>query len=204
MSVKTISVGALLTAHAEGRAVDLIDVRTPAEFRTAHARGARSKPLDRLDPPAVMGARIGDSADPLYIICQSGTRARQACERFIAAGFSNVAAVEGGTVAWDEAGGPVVRGKQALTLERQVRITAGLLVVLGSVLALAVNLWFALLAAVVGAGLVFAGVTDTCGMGMLLTRMPWNQVRGQSSRCDADAAVPASEPSDAMGTERKA
>lgn len=84
--------------------------------------------------------------------------------------------VEGGTQAWNQAGLPVVRGKKAISLERQVRIAAGLLVVTGSVLGCFVSPHWIGLSAFVGAGLTFAGITDTCGMGMLLARMPWNQV----------------------------
>jgi hypothetical protein len=84
--------------------------------------------------------------------------------------------VEGGTQAWDQAGLPVIRGEKTISLERQVRIAAGLLVVSGTALGAFVHPYFLGLAAFVGAGLVFAGITDTCGMGMILARMPWNQV----------------------------
>ena len=93
--------------------------------------------------------------------------------------FSNVVNVEGGTLAWEKAGLPVVPGKKAISLERQVRIAAGLLVLLGTAFGWFVHPAFLGLSAFVGAGLVFAGVTDTCGMGMLLARMPWN---GRSRR----------------------
>ena len=183
MSVKTITAGELLALRNEGKPVDLIDVRTPVEFREIHAEGARLVPLDRLDPQAVMRGRNGDGAEPLFVICRSGGRAKQACEKFVATGFHNVILVEGGTLAWEKAGGQVVRGKKAISLERQVRIAAGSLVLLGVVLALTIHLWFVFLSAFIGAGLVFAGVTDTCGMGMLLARMPWNQVRDEHSTC---------------------
>ena len=81
-----------------------------------------------------MEARNGSEDEPLYTICRSGSRGRQACEAFHAAGFTNVVNVEGGTLAWEQAGLPVVRGKKAISLERQVRIAAGSLVVLGTAL----------------------------------------------------------------------
>jgi rhodanese-related sulfurtransferase len=99
-----------------------------------------------------------------------------ACERLAAAGVASVVNVEGGTLAWEKAGLPVVRGKKAMSLERQVRIAAGSLVLIGTVLGAFVHPYALGLAGFVGAGLVFAGITDTCGMGMLLARMPWNQV----------------------------
>ena len=84
--------------------------------------------------------------------------------------------VDGGTKAWAEAGLPVVRGQKAISLERQVRIVAGSLVLIGIVLGFLVHQSLFGLAAFAGAGLLFAGITDTCGMGLLLARMPWNQV----------------------------
>lgn len=162
-----------------GKHVELIDVRTPVEFREVHVDFARNVPLDRLDPTEIRAERNG-SAEPLYVICRSGSRARQACERLAATGI-NVVNVEGGTAAWDAAGLPVVRGQKGMSLERQVRIAAGFLVLLGAVLALTVHPYFIGLSAFVGAGLMFAGITDTCGMGMVLARMPWNQVKSSSS-----------------------
>ena len=100
---------------------------------------------------------------------------------FVNAGFSNVVNVEGGTQAWDGAGLPVIRGKKSMSLERQVRIAAGFLVVLGTILGWLVHPGFYGISAFVGAGLVFAGITDTCGMGMVLAKMPWNQVRADSN-----------------------
>jgi rhodanese-related sulfurtransferase len=159
---------------ASGQHVVLIDVRTPVEFREVHVDFAHNVPLDRLDPAAIRAERSG-SAEPLFVICRSGSRGRQACEQLAATGL-NVVNVEGGTAAWDAAGLPVVRGQRAISLERQVRIAAGFLVLLGAVLALTVHPYFIGLSAFIGAGLMFAGITDTCGMGMILARMPWNQV----------------------------
>jgi rhodanese-related sulfurtransferase len=163
-----------------GGKIDVLDVRTPVEYREVHAVPARNVPLDRLDPVAIMQARNGNRDQPLYLICRSGSRGKQACEKFLASGFANVVNVEGGTLAWVESGLPVIRGKKAMSLERQVRIAAGLLVLLGVALGWLVHPVFLGLSAFVGAGLVFAGVTDTCGMGLLLARMPWNQVKERS------------------------
>lgn len=160
---------------AEGGQVDLIDVRTPAEFREVHAKPARNVPLDTLDPAGVMSERNGAADKPLYVICKSGNRASQACQKFHAAGYDNVVNVEGGTQAWQEADLPVVRGKKTMSLERQVRITAGFLALLGAVLAVTIHPWFVGLSGFVGAGLMFAGITDTCAMGMALAKMPWNR-----------------------------
>lgn len=182
MSIRTISPGELAELRKQGE-VEIIDVRTPAEFREVHVQGARNVPLDRLDPAEVMQARNGSADRPLYVICRTGGRAGQACEQLRAAGFTNVVNVEGGTVACAEAGLPVVRGKKAISLERRVRIAAGSLVLLGAALGYFVHPAFIGISAFVGAGLVFAGITDTCGMAMLLGRMPWNQVRDGASCC---------------------
>lgn len=174
MEVATISPRDLAARREAGQPVELIDVRTPVEFREVHAESARNVPLSDLDPAAVMSARAGGPDQPLYVICQSGSRGRQACAKFQAEGFTNVVNVEGGTRAWVASGLPVVRGKKTISLERQVRIAAGALVLLGVGLGFVHPAFFGI-AAFVGAGLVFAGVTDTCGMGLLLARMPWNR-----------------------------
>ena len=174
----TISPKQLADVRSSGKAVELLDVRTPVEFREMHVDFARNVPLDRLDPQALKPSR-GGSAEPLYVICRSGSRGKQACEKLAAAGL-DVVNVEGGTLAWEAAGLPVIRGKKAISLERQVRIVAGFLVLVGAVLAMTVHPYFAGLSAFVGAGLMFAGITDTCGMGMLLARMPWNQVSNEN------------------------
>ena len=170
----TISPQQLHDRVQSGNTVELIDVRTPVEYREVHVGFARNVPLDQLD--ATPFAAGHDAALPLYVICRSGGRGKQACEKFLAAGYTNVVNVEGGTQAWEQAGLPVVRGQKAMSLERQVRIAAGLLVLIGAVLGAFVSRYWLGLPAFVGAGLVFAGVTDTCGMGMILARMPWNQV----------------------------
>jgi rhodanese-related sulfurtransferase len=174
MSVATISAAKLAEFSRDGRKIELIDVRTPVEFREVHLDGARNVPLDQLDPKALMEGRNVSRSELVYIICKAGARSQQACERFIKAGFSDVVSVEGGTQACVALGMPVVRGKKAISLERQVRIAAGSLVLLG-VLGSYAYYPLVLLSAFVGAGLVFSGITDTCGMGMLLARMPWNQ-----------------------------
>lgn len=183
MTMKAINAQAFADLCKEGKKIDLIDVRSPVEFREVHVELARNVPLDQLDPMALMQVRNGSANEPLYVICRSGGRGQQACEKFLKAGFSNVVNIEGGTTACVEAGLPVVRGKKAISLERQVRMAAGSLVLLGAVLGWFVHPAFIGLSAFVGAGLIFAGVTDTCGMGMVLARMPWNQCSSSTKSC---------------------
>jgi rhodanese-related sulfurtransferase len=176
MAITTISPQKLHETTQAGREVDLIDVRTPAEFREVHVRFARNVPLDQLDAATFAAGRNGN-AETLYVICQSGGRGQRACERLFGAGYIKVVNVEGGTQAWIEAGLPVVRGQKAMSLERQVRIAAGLLVLIGALLSYFAHPTWIALPVFVGAGLILAGITDTCGMGMMLARMPWNQVK---------------------------
>jgi rhodanese-related sulfurtransferase len=175
MSIATISPSELNQRHKRGDKLNLIDVRTPVEFRSAHVSFARNVPLDQLDPKTEAESPRGSSAEPLYIVCQSGGRSQKACEKFAQAGYTHIVNVLGGTNACLQADLPIVRGKKSISLERQVRIAAGSLVLTGVALSLLVHPAFIGLSGFVGAGLVFAGITDTCGMGMLLARMPWNR-----------------------------
>jgi rhodanese-related sulfurtransferase len=172
MPVATISPQELADRIERGEAKEIIDVRTPTEFREVHATAARNVPLDTLEPGEI-GTKNGE---PAYFICKAGGRSAKACQKLIDAGITDVVSIDGGTDAWAAAGLPVVRGQKTMSLERQVRIAAGSLVLLGSALGWFVHPYFVGLSAFVGAGLVFAGVTDTCGMGMMLARMPWNKV----------------------------
>jgi rhodanese-related sulfurtransferase len=160
---------------AEGKAQNLIDVRTPAEYAAVHARSARLVPLDTLDAKSASENRSAKD-QPIYILCKSGGRAAKARDRFLAAGIDDAVVVEGGTDAWERAGLPVERSnRKTISLERQVRIAAGSLVLIGVALGFVVHPGFFGLSGFVGAGLVFAGITDWCGMGMLIARMPWNR-----------------------------
>jgi rhodanese-related sulfurtransferase len=169
-------------------AADVIDVRTPAEYREVHAEVARNVPLESLDPHAVMNNRQAGADQPLYVMCRSGNRSTQACKKFLDAGYDQIVNVDGGTKAWEEAGLPVRRGQKTISLERQVRIAAGLLVLIGAVLGYFLHPGFIAISAFVGAGLMFAGITDTCGMAMVLARMPWNQTAAASDSTARGAA----------------
>src|SRR5688500_7343132 len=170
----------LLSEHPEVR---LLDVRTPTEYETVHIRGAYNVPLDLLGEH---GAEIRiNVADPVVLVCRSGQRARKAEEALKAAGMANLHVLDGGMAAWTAAGQPVRQGAPRMSLERQVRIAAGAMAATGGFLALFVNPLFAALPAFVGSGLVFAGVTDTCAMGMLIAKLPHNR----PASCDVPAMV---------------
>ena len=189
MSIATITPKELCDLRTRGKPIDLIDVRTPLEFREMHIDLARNVPLESLTPAAVVASRTAGAEEPIYVICRAGGRGRQACEKFITAGFPNVVNVDGGTLAWIEAGLAVERGKNVVSLERQVRIAAGLLVLAGTLLGFFVHPGFLVLPAFCGAGLIFAGVTNRCGMALMLAYMPWN-----AAQKDNGASCSASEP----------
>ena len=175
MTAPTISVTEFSKLDASATA-DLIDVRTPLEFREVHAANAKNVPLDQLDPKLFRTGENSGSKKVVYVICKGGTRGAKAQEQLLEAGCENIVNVEGGTDAWVAAGLPVVRGKKAISLERQVRITAGAISFGGALATLITgNPYFAGIPAFIGAGLVFAGVTDSCAMGMLIAKMPWNR-----------------------------
>jgi rhodanese-related sulfurtransferase len=154
----------------------VMDVRTPAEFEEVHVTQARLKPLDQLDPGQLAASGILSKEQPVYLLCRSGARAGKAAQQFLQAGFKQPVVVRGGTLAWIEAGLPVVRGtRKTISLERQVRIAAGSLVLTGVVLGFSLHTGFFALSGFVGAGLIFAGISDWCGMGLLIAKAPWNQ-----------------------------
>ena len=161
----------------------LLDVRTPGEFEAEHIAGAYNVPLDTLGEhgPEI---RAGVAA-PVVLVCRSGQRARKAEEALKGAGMTNLHVLDGGMTAWIAAGQPVHRGAPRMSLERQVRIAAGTLAATGGFLALFADPLFAAIPAFVGSGLVFAGATDTCAMGMLIAKLPYNR----PASCDVPSMV---------------
>lgn len=161
------------TSNEEYKKALLLDVRTPAEYRSEHIAEATLLPVQSLEPGQVQ-AVIRDEQQVVCILCQSGKRAEMAVER-LRGGLNNpLVIIEGGLNALKTCGVEVNIGKGVISLERQVRIAAGSLVLFGVVLGFMFNPSAFYLSGFVGVGLVFAGVTDTCGMGMLLAKMPWN------------------------------
>lgn len=151
---------------------EIIDVRTPGEYREVHIDHSHAMPLQDLDVARAKDLATGDKQ--ICLVCLSGKRATMAAEKIEATGIE-ATVLDNGITGWQEANQPVIRGKGVMSIERQVRIAAGTLVVVGAILGTWVHPGFLALSGFVGAGLVFAGVTDTCGMGMLLAKMPWNR-----------------------------
>ncbi|MFV2198640.1 rhodanese-like domain-containing protein [Nocardiopsis sp. LOL_012] len=173
MTDDTIDVQAVRGLVETDRTV-LVDVRTPAEYESSHIAGAVNLPLQSVDQH--LGRIVSGARGRLVIVCQSGNRARQCQDRLAAAGLRGAVVMSGGMNAWEAQGAPVVRGRERWALERQVRLVAGSIVLVS---VLASLLWppAVAVAGLIGAGLTFAAVTDTCAMGMALTRLPYNQPR---------------------------
>jgi rhodanese-related sulfurtransferase len=151
----------------------LVDVRSSTEFATVHVPSAINIPLEQIE------FRIADlSVDSLVVlVCQAGTQARMAAELLANSGI-NLVVLDGGTDAWLKAGHPAVRNTPARwSLERQVRLIAGLLVAVGVVLGVTISSWWLIVPAFVGCGLTFAGFSGLCLMGEALARLPWNRTR---------------------------
>ena len=173
----------LATLLKADRAARLLDVRTPSEFENAHINGAYNVPLDQLGEHA---SEVRAARGHIVLICQSGKRAQKAEELLTSAGMANVHVLDGGMNAWIAAEQPVQRLRARMSLERQARIVAGAIVAISSVAALTVNPLLAIVPALVGSGLFFAGLTDTCMMGMLLARLPYNRA---AASCDTETIV---------------
>jgi rhodanese-related sulfurtransferase len=161
----------------------LVDVRTPAEYEEVHIEGSLLHPLTQLKPEEIRKA-AGNRG--VCVVCRTGSRSRQGAEKLEAAGIGDVQVLEGGVQGWAEAGLPVKRGRKTMSLERQVRVVVGAMVLLGAVLGWFVHPAWIGLSAFFGAGLLFAGVTDWCGLAMMLARMPWNNL-GAVRSCDVPA-----------------
>ncbi len=160
----------------------VLDVRTPGEFETAHIAGAYNVPLDLLREHRDEIIRHLD--EDVVLVCRSGQRAAKAEETLRNAGLANVHILDGGITAWEAKGFAVNRGAQRWDLERQVRLVAGS-IVLSSVLASVAVPEFKWVAAAIGGGLTFASLTNTCAMGIALSRLPYNR----AATCDAQTVV---------------
>jgi rhodanese-related sulfurtransferase len=175
MSYKHIRPLDLMTIKTPDTCV--LDVRTAAEIKALNLPGSLHIPLHELTPERLQAelAKQGKNSGRVYLLCQGGKRAQMAAEQLQGKIDTELVVIEGGISALKAANIPLNEGKGAMSLERQVRIAAGFLVLLGVVLGFQVDSNFFLLSGFVGAGLMFAGITDTCMMGMLIARMPWNR-----------------------------
>ena len=182
MSADCMSPLQVVTRIKNGEKIPLVDVRSRGEFNAVHAEGAILCPLDTLKPRQLAEQLGISSTAPVALLCASGNRAKKASEKFFSEGIPHCLVVEGGTHAWEAAGLPVTKGKGVIYIERQVRIGAGTMVLAGVLLGHYVHPGWYFLSGFIGCGLIFAGTTDWCGMGLLLAKMPWNQAKLKNCR----------------------
>jgi rhodanese-related sulfurtransferase len=182
VKTKSISAAGLAAVLGAGEAHELVDVRTSAEYASAHVPGARLVPLSELRVDAFLAQH--KPGTPVYVLCQGGARAGKAIEQLERGGCGDCVLLEGGTQAWIDAGLPVHRSaRKVLPLMRQVQIVVGSLSIVSAMLALTVNAWFAVVPLFLGCGLLFAGTTGWCGMALLLAKMSWNRGQDGCSHC---------------------
>ncbi|MEV0010998.1 rhodanese-like domain-containing protein [Streptomyces sp. NPDC047973] len=174
-------------AHTRLHDLTVIDVRTPGEFTSGHLPGALSIPLDRIRL-ALPDIRHAAERGGVLVVCASGARSENAC-RILAEHHVTAATLSGGTAAWAAEGRglhrPAGAVRAAWGMERQVRLTAGTVVLVGLLLGVLVHPAFQILSAGIAAGLVFSALTDTCGMAAVLARLPHNRPRA----ADLDATL---------------
>lgn len=162
----------LAAMQARGEAL-IVDVREPEEYAREHIEGAINIPLSKVEPGA-----LPDAGEKIIVLhCRSGVRSEQAAKALLSGGCDAAHHLKGGIKAWRQAGLSVVENRKVpISIIRQVQIVAGLMVVAGTLLGTLVNPWWLLLSGFVGAGLTFAGLTGTCGLAVVLGKMPWNQI----------------------------
>ncbi|MFF3956496.1 rhodanese-like domain-containing protein [Streptomyces sp. NPDC001890] len=156
----------------EGRAPRLLDVRTPGEFRTAHIPGSYNVPLDTLREHRT--ELLAHLDEDVVLVCRSGARAAQAEKALADAGLPNLRVLEGGIVAWETVGAPVDRGPERWDMERQVRLVAGSIVLATGLVGVFVP-GMHLIGTAIGAGLTYAAVSNSCMMGVMLSKLPYNR-----------------------------
>lgn len=187
-AVTALAPEALQSWIKEHQDLVVIDVRSAAEFESLHIRGSYNVPLPLLaEHTDELAARLGSR---VVLVCQSGVRAEQARQRLAKAGIETAYVLTGGAPGYAAAGGDVVKGKDRWDLERQVRLVAGSLVVMGLAGGKFVSPRIRALAGVIGAGLTFSAATNTCAMGKAISAMPWNKAAKEPTRESAILQLP--------------
>lgn len=186
-TVTTIEPGELKQRLADDELI-IIDVRTPAEFESAHIRGSYNVPLP------LLSEHTHDLADRLcgrvVLVCQSGVRAGQAQDRLSAVGLSRAEVLAGGIGAYEAAGGSVVRGTQRWAMDRQVRMVAGSLVLAGFLGSKLIHPRVGYVAGAIGAGLTYSALSDSCAMAAALSKMPWNRTEVDATYENTIRSIP--------------
>ncbi|MHA7273918.1 rhodanese-like domain-containing protein [Arthrobacter sp. TMT4-20] len=187
-SITALDPGTLREWATEHQDLVVIDVRSAAEFESMHIRGSYNVPLPLLSEHTdELAARL---ASRVVLVCHSGIRAEQARQRLATSGIDTAYVLTGGVPGFAAAGGDVVKGKDRWDLERQVRLAAGSLVMVGLTGGKFVSPKIRLLAGVIGTGLTFSAATNTCAMGKAISTMPWNRAAVDPTRESAILTLP--------------
>lgn len=181
MSLNEISAEELNKLIINNSQITLVDVRTAGEFNSTHINGSKNLPLGSTD---LKNLNRENQNDQIIFICQGGSRAKSACSEFTKETNSSAFILVGGLNSWLEKGFPVIKGAGSISMERQVRIAAGLLVFLGTSFSIMISPLFIVIPIIVGLGLMFSGITDTCGMARVLAYMPWNSQSCCNNNCN--------------------
>ena len=154
--------------------VFIVDVRTPAEWAEVHIPGSLNVLLADL-PRSIEQVKTLAEGKSILLMCRTQNRAKLGYEQMVKLGVSNCHVLEGGIAKWIEAKRPVVQGQKTVSLDRQVRMASGILIVVGALLGFLMHPWWHVLSAGVGAGLLYSGIMDSCMMALLLAKCPWNR-----------------------------
>lgn len=187
--ITAIDAAELRSRIAADEQLTIIDVRTPGEFDTVHIRGSYNVPLPLLsEHTRELAERLRGH---VVLICQSGNRAQQACGRLHGVGLAEATVLTGGIAEFEAAGGDVVHGTRRWAMDRQVRMTAGSLVLLGVLGSKLISPKLSLLAGAIGAGLAYSAASDSCAMASALSKMPWNRTAADPTLENSIRAIPA-------------
>ena len=174
--MKIISVQDAYKELIKGDNTIIVDVRTPSEYRSVHIENSKLIPLEKFESVNFKNEfRDSFSHKQVYINCATGIRSKKVCQELLNLGLTDIFLIEGGINAWEKAGLPLKRGKKSISIQRQIQIVVGSAVLLGIGLGLTISPYFYLISAFFGGGLLFAGLSNTCMLAILLAKMPWNR-----------------------------
>lgn len=171
-SLEMVSPEEVQTYISKDPSVKLLDVRSPLEFNGTHIENSINIPIDMLSTRIT---ELSRSNQTYIVFCRTGNRSPMAADMLLQAGIQSVKIMEGGITRWQSEKYPVIKGETVISLERQVRTIAGSLVLSGIIMAWLVHGAFIWISIWVSCGLIFAGMTDNCLMGMLLMKLPYNK-----------------------------
>ncbi len=172
VSLEMISPSDALSLLKRDLQAKILDVRSAFEFSQVHVEPSVNIPIDMISAKI---NELGQSKQSYLVLCHTGNRAAMAADMLMQSGIHAVKVIRGGIAHWQNEKLPVIKGEGGISLERQVRIIAGSLILLGIILSWQFHWAFIFISVFVSSGLVFAGLTDSCLMGMLLMKLPYNK-----------------------------